>query len=202
MKKPLIPTPVPPREDQRVRLTKQMLQGAFLSLLAQKPVQNITVKELCDAAGVNRSTFYLHYKDIYDLQEQMESAMLHELLALLAANPVIAASTTPEATSSFINAIFSFVDKNREMCAILLGPRGDKKFLADIIDIGREKSVKEYLSLNPGLSQVQAEIFYSFIAWGFIGLLQYGLADNEVPIRTLADSVEKIITEGTRFLAV
>lgn len=187
------------REDQRVRLTKQMLQTAFLALLAEKPVQAISVKELCDAAGVNRSTFYLHYKDIYDLLEQMQGQMLAEIEHLLNENPVIAAATTPEATRLFIASIFSFFENNREMCAILLGPRGDKKFLADIIDMGREKSVREYLDLYPGLSREQAEIFYSFIAWGFVGLLQYGLADNDLPIQTLAASAEKIISEGTRF---
>lgn len=188
-----------PREDQRVRVTKQLLRAAFLTLLAQKPVQGISVKELCEEAGVNRSTFYLHYKDVYDLQEQLEGELLLELEHLITQSPLMTGAATPEATSSFVASIFAVLERNMEMCAILLGPRGDKKFLADIVAMGRESSVGEYMKKYPGLTQEQAEIFYSFIAWGFIGLLQYGLADRNIPLRTLAGSAEKIIVEGSRF---
>lgn len=189
------------REDQRVRVTKQLLRTAFLALLAKKPVQSISIKELCEEAGVNRSTFYLHYKDVYDLQEQLEGELLLELEGLIASSPLLqgTAAATPEATSAFVASIFSVLERNMEMCTILLGPRGDKKFLADIVGMGRENSVGEYMKKYPGLTQEQADIFYSFIAWGFIGLLQYGLADNKIPLRTLAASAEKIIVEGSRF---
>lgn len=51
------------KEDLRVRKTKKALYEAFLSLLSQKPYEEITVNELCDAAGVRRATFYKHYTD-------------------------------------------------------------------------------------------------------------------------------------------
>lgn len=55
------------KSDQRTRLTKMLIRKAFTELLREKPVQNITVKELCQTAGINRGTFYSHYTDIYDL---------------------------------------------------------------------------------------------------------------------------------------
>ena len=48
-------------KDQRTQLTYSLLRQAFTDLLKQKPIQRITVKELCQKAGVNRSTFYAHY---------------------------------------------------------------------------------------------------------------------------------------------
>lgn len=43
------------------------MDKAFLELLSQKDFVFITVKEICEKAGVNRSTFYLHYETVADL---------------------------------------------------------------------------------------------------------------------------------------
>lgn len=59
--------------DLRVKKTRSSIINAFLQLRAQKPLERITVKELADLAEINKATFYLHYKDIYDLSEQLEN---------------------------------------------------------------------------------------------------------------------------------
>ena len=71
------------KDSARVRMTKQMLRQAFTQLLLEKPIQNITVRELCEKAQVNRGTFYIHYKDIYDLMESIEEQMTRELGSVL-----------------------------------------------------------------------------------------------------------------------
>ena len=59
--------------DRRVRKTKQQLQDGFIQLRKKKDLKDITVKELCELTDLNRGTFYLHYKDIYDLLEDVVS---------------------------------------------------------------------------------------------------------------------------------
>ncbi|MBQ3999961.1 MAG: helix-turn-helix transcriptional regulator, partial [Oscillospiraceae bacterium] len=54
-------------ENQRVRLTKRMLKDALISLMQDRPFDRITVKRLCEEAGINRTTFYLHYADTEQL---------------------------------------------------------------------------------------------------------------------------------------
>lgn len=51
------------KEDLRVRKTKKALHMAFLDLLSHKTFEEITINELCEAAGVRRATFYKHYDD-------------------------------------------------------------------------------------------------------------------------------------------
>ena len=65
-------------KDYRVRVTKMLIRKEFTQLLKEKPVQSITVRELCERTGINRSTFYNHYQDVYDLLEQIENEMLGE----------------------------------------------------------------------------------------------------------------------------
>ena len=54
-------------KDKRVIRTKALLIRSLSALMKQKNIKDITVKELCEYADINRGTFYLHYKDIYDM---------------------------------------------------------------------------------------------------------------------------------------
>lgn len=56
--------------DRRVRKTRKLLKECLIRLLKEKRVQDITVRELTDMADLNRGTFYLHYKDVFDLLEK------------------------------------------------------------------------------------------------------------------------------------
>ena len=65
--------------DARVRYTQKVIHDAFLSLLREKNIRQITVTELCQMAEINRATFYKHYRDIFDLLEQIEANALEHL---------------------------------------------------------------------------------------------------------------------------
>ena len=55
------------KENRRVRLTKQMIQDSLIALLGNKPIEKISISELCKLADVNRTTFYNHYGSQYDV---------------------------------------------------------------------------------------------------------------------------------------
>ena len=50
-------------------LTKRALEQSLKNLLLQKPLHKITISDIADDCGINRMTFYYHFKDIYDLVE-------------------------------------------------------------------------------------------------------------------------------------
>lgn len=66
--------------DLRVQKTKNNILNAFIELRAVKPLEKITVKELAQRAQISKQTFYLHYKDLYDLSEQLEQELIHSLV--------------------------------------------------------------------------------------------------------------------------
>ena len=69
--------------NRSVRMTKQRLYQALITLLQQKSLREITVRELTELAGISRGTFYFHYTDIYALMDQMEAAQLKRLNELM-----------------------------------------------------------------------------------------------------------------------
>lgn len=61
--------------DRRVRKSQQAIKNALVSLINEVGLENITVSSLCKKADINRSTFYLHYENIDDLIQSIESEL-------------------------------------------------------------------------------------------------------------------------------
>lgn len=61
--------------DRRVQYTKKTIKNSLLALLHHTSIDQLTVKAICLEADINRATFYRHYKDIYDLLEEVEKEL-------------------------------------------------------------------------------------------------------------------------------
>ena len=66
--------------DRRVLRTKKNIRQAFLSLLSNKSLTHITVKELSDLADINRKTFYMYYSNIEDILAELEDELVQNLI--------------------------------------------------------------------------------------------------------------------------
>lgn len=69
--------------DIRIAKTRRSIINAFLELRAGKAIEKITVKELCEKAMINKSTFYSHFADLYALSEDLETQTANDILASL-----------------------------------------------------------------------------------------------------------------------
>ncbi len=65
-------------EDKRIIKTKSLLKNTFIDILAKKPFEKITVREICEIAKTSRITFYAHYSDKYDLVDDISQDMVKE----------------------------------------------------------------------------------------------------------------------------
>ena len=72
--------------DIRIVKTKKAITEAFLQLRGQKALENISVKELCREAQINKSTFYSHYDDIYALSDALEKETVAYILNSISQN--------------------------------------------------------------------------------------------------------------------
>ena len=70
------------RSQSRYFATAARMDEAFLEILNEKDYAYITVKEICEKAGVNRSTFYLHYETMSDLLSESVGRMNEQFFAL------------------------------------------------------------------------------------------------------------------------
>ena len=67
------------KNNQRFQETDQRIREYFVTALEEKEISKITVREICEAVGINRSSFYLHYQDVYALLETICNEIGKEL---------------------------------------------------------------------------------------------------------------------------
>lgn len=68
------------KNNQRFKDTEIRMQSVMLDLMKYTEFKKITVKKICEKAKVNRSTFYAHFTDIYDMLDKMEQELRKQLL--------------------------------------------------------------------------------------------------------------------------
>lgn len=66
--------------DLREKKTKRNIENAFFELRAHRDLERITVKELAERAEISKATFYLHYRDIYDLSETLCENVISDII--------------------------------------------------------------------------------------------------------------------------
>lgn len=69
--------------DRRIIKTKRAIRNAFAELLATKDLSEITIKEIADAADINRKTFYSYYRDVYQIIDEIENEIVNTLGGIL-----------------------------------------------------------------------------------------------------------------------
>lgn len=105
------------REDARIQRTYTLLLQALTELLEEKPFEEIRVTDLCDRAGVHRSTFYAHFEDKHHLL----TFAIQELMDIFVPQP---SSTERDTFQYALRRVFKYFLKNREMYTLLfLDPR-------------------------------------------------------------------------------
>lgn len=187
------------KKDHRTRVTKMLIRHTFTDLLRQKPIQSISIKELCDGAGINRGTFYAHYTNIYDLLEKIEAEMLSDFQVAL--EPLLQAQEGDLTPLKVTTSIFQCLKDNADICTVTLGPYGDKKFAAQLINLGRERCIESYSSLFSGATHKELEFFYAFVSAGCIGLLQKWLDEGmSSSVEEVAEMSENMMMYGIGFL--
>lgn len=184
--------------DRRVRKTRQQLQHCLAVLLKEKKIQEITVREITEMADLNRGTFYLHYKDVFDLLEKVELELLDELDGTL---QKYQASDLHQKLSLIFTDLFVCVQENAEMVQILLGENGDLNFVNQVKERVREKCLKDWFELFNSQDSQLFDAFNAFVVSGCLGLVTYWLQNGmkESP-KELAQIAEQIMMHGIKIL--
>lgn len=73
--------------DPRILRTRQLIKDAFVELLEETDLQQITVNRLAERATINRVTFYLHFRDIPDMLEKMANDMIDDISTVFRKTP-------------------------------------------------------------------------------------------------------------------
>lgn len=181
-------------KDKRVIRTKALLIRSLSALMKQKNIKDITVKELCEYADINRGTFYLHYKDIYDMLDSIEQELSEKFLQIF---QKYNSETNEDFPYPLFLEIFKLVDGNAELFRVLIGPNGDISFIMKIFKLYNIHCLQsEFNKLSPQFSMNQ--VYYSnFILYGCVGLIEQWLSrDTKESPEKMAELITKLVSTG------
>jgi AcrR family transcriptional regulator len=167
-------------EDLRVRRTRALLQKALIDLTIEKGFTEVTVHDITQRAMVNRSTFYHHYQDKYDLLSQY----IDQVIALLYAQEADPSTMTdPDQPSTGLVRILQHVQANADFYRALLGKKGDPAFCAQSFRRFIEQQFRYILSVDrppADLDRPPIGLSINYILHAGIGAIVWWL-ENEQP---------------------
>ncbi|MBR1757455.1 MAG: TetR/AcrR family transcriptional regulator C-terminal domain-containing protein [Lachnospiraceae bacterium] len=114
-------------ESRRAKMTKRLLHEALMELMQEKPFKQITIKELCERADLNRTTFYLHYADQQSVLDDIEREVKEQTLAYIQ-------NVNPSAKAvDLIEAFLHYIQKNEVLFRTLLCNNNGDDFQVELI---------------------------------------------------------------------
>lgn len=173
--------------DTRVQYTREKLRQAVLELLQEKAIDRITVKELCDKAGLNRGTFYLHYESPAALLADIETRFMEE-------NTKIFESFWQNGREqNIIVALFSYLKENRDIFCILMGPHGDPDFANKVFGGMRSGVLDQWHLEFPRYSREDLDFIFDYVLIGSTRLILNWLQDSKgIPASQFAKRIERL----------
>lgn len=181
------------KTDLRVRYTLKVIQETFLDILKEKPMSKITVKEICDKAEINRGTFYKHYRDCYDLMEQIEDDALRQFEEMLTSIKTTGIHAT-------LLVILETLRDNAQLILIMSDTAGSRGFFHRMMKCCI-RHMDEYMkySSESNLSEENRIAGFAFLAGGCSGVLEYwlhsGMKASPEELANMLDTLSKSVAE-------
>lgn len=145
------------KEDRRVKMTKRMLKDALTKMLGSEDIYHVSIRELCERADVNRTTFYKHYSNQFDLLADMENDMLvflSDTIREYAADPARIIETTCR-----------YMEEHLEFGRLIVNNNVDPLFPQRLfsMDVIREAALLNYGGME---NEKLQEYLFNYIIYG------------------------------------
>lgn len=194
--------------DLRVSRTRSSIKDAFITLLEEKSFNSITINDITTKANINRSTFYSHYMDKYDLMDKYQEEIMSELSTIISKNLIHIKKHEKENLEiiSYKTAIsiFEYLSENSRFIKAILNLSGDITFhlkMKEFIYKNIFKSSKKPL-LSENDMLVPAEYLTSYITSAHMGVIQQWLnSDKKESPQYMANILSTIMINGCYYAA-
>ena len=172
--------------DNRIEKTKRSIYDAFIGLRGKKPLEKLTVKELCEAADINKSTFYVYYRDVYDLSDKIEDEIVTEVLKSLDNTDMILSNS-----AEFSKALFRAYSRQTDLIAsVFSGMRAEQ--LPRKIEASLKKTVFALYPEYADNIDFNIRLTYS-IYGGFYTYLKFRDSRYEEVVEVIGELSEKVM---------
>ena len=166
-------------DDLRVQRTHKLVLEALLDLTAQKGFSALTVSDITKYAGINRATFYRHYRDKFDLLDHYARAVYDLLDIPLEAGPQKSNITEANQIFQRLITILDHIQANAKFYRVILGKNGDPVF-TDKIRQYVQKRIRRSLPIGPQNDEMSIDLYVSYSSSASVGAILWWL-EHDMP---------------------
>lgn len=163
-------------DDLRTLRTRKKIREALHQLVEAKGFSNISITDISARAGINRGTFYLHYRDKYDLLEKTENEIIEEIASYMRSADVqnIFNLEMQDKPFPFIQSLFEYLKENGLLIKALLGPKGDPVFPGKLKSFIEANLFKQTLSkeLSKETALIPSEYLLAYLLSAYLGVVE------------------------------
>lgn len=177
------------------------MNNALINLLDKKDFEDITVKEICQTASVNRSTFYLHYENTYDLLKETIENLYKDFFSRYDSNLSMDRINNKSnedlflITPKYLKPYLSFVYDNKKIFKLMYF-KNEVFNGRNMYEIWLDKIFKPILSKFNVKNEEEQSYIMLFHLQGLIGLImEWVKNDCKMPIDDLINVIQKCIKE-------
>ena len=181
--------------DKRVMKTKRAIQSAMTRLLSVKPIEEITVTELSNAAEINRKTFYSYYNSVYMVAEEMEDEIVERFEDTLRKIDFETLLQDPQTT---FNTLARIIASDLDFYETILTNRNQVFFLQKIITSLKERIMALYFDRNSKDFELQ-EYMLEYIISGLVSVYQkWFKSGRKTDIEELSKYISMLAVNGVK----
>lgn len=181
-------------QDRRIKRTKMLLQNALVDLMLEKAVGKISVKELTQKADVNRSTFYLHYLDIYDMLEQMENEFVETIQGFF--HDFFTPLPTSMPLTLFVN-ISEWLEQDKEYYVKLLRGSASGYIFEELESRIRDEFLTLLYLIFLDEESLDLRTRVNFTVSGTVGVLRMWVMEGgNISLVELSETIDDILNNG------
>lgn len=164
------------KQESKYSNTASLMDEALLLLLEQKDFDRITVKELCQKAGVNRTTFYLHYESMNDLLEETVDMINERFRESLSAIPPGDPSKEVLTSEKYLRPYLGFIKENMRAYRVI--HLKDQLFSSQRTFESFYQSVFSPALSHFGVSESEKKYVFAFYTQGTVAIIGKWLENN------------------------
>lgn len=184
--------------DRRVRRTRKLLKEGLTELLREMPFSAISARTITERKDLNRATFYLHYKNTYDLLQDVEEDFFE-----LAQEMFDQQRNNLEATSirPLFEGFLDYIIENRAVCEALFINNSSSDFTGRAFTFIHDNGNTILRDFFPDASEEKIEYLLSFTCYGLIGMVKRWF-DNDMDLgkEDLLDLADALIDNNKKLL--
>ena len=181
--------------DRRVIKTKKAIKSAFIKLLTERDINDITVSDIAELADINRKTFYNYYAGVHELMDEIENELIGKIDEVLTEFDFTENKDTPYLV---FGKLTSVINTDEELFGLLLGAQSNPGLTLKLVEMLKAKT-KAVLMKYFKVREDKLDLMLEFMVPGMVAVYQrWFRSDRSKPLESVNSDINTLVFSGIK----